>query len=231
MGLVLHLAGRRRLRRGGRRREVPARHRLPGSVRAVTRLKEQFCVRGNVQPGALTSNTLDSPHFQEGTAGIHHTGPYSIIPFDQRPGKETYEVITPPKGPAGTTTLAEGENIYFGAGSKKAEAQKKPAEFLITPEAQTLGMRTETQAVVRLPVNTTLDVAQVLGDDRWKAVQEAYDTASRTFPSAIEFTPVKQAVAEGLNALFADCGSDVPAGLKKISTAVADELRAQDLLP
>ncbi|WP_069814031.1 ABC transporter substrate-binding protein [Streptomyces sp. TP-A0874] len=202
----------------------------PGTRKAVEWIKEQFCTKGNVQPGALTATTANALQFQENAAGIYHTGPYYIIPYDHKPGKETYEVILPPRGPAGTTTLAEGENIYFGAGSQKTEAAKKLAEFLITPEAQRLGMKSTNQPVVRLPVNRKLDAAEVLGDDRWKTVQQAYDESSRTFPSDIDFTPVKQTVAEGLNRVFADCGSDVPAALRKLDEEVAAELRAQDLL-
>ncbi|MEE1938933.1 sugar ABC transporter substrate-binding protein [Streptomyces sp. TRM 70361] len=201
-----------------------------GSVKAVNWIKEQFCEK-RVQPGALTANTMNAPHFQEGTAGIYHTGAYYFIPYDKRPGKEKYEVIAPPAGPGGVATLAEGENIYFGAGSKKTEAQKKLAEFLISPEAQQLGMKTETQAVVRLPVNTTLDAAEVLGDDRWKVVQDMYENSSHSFPEAIDFTPIRQSVAEGLNKLFADCGSDVEAGLKQLAETVDKELESQDLLP
>jgi multiple sugar transport system substrate-binding protein len=205
----------------------------PGTAKAVQWIKTQFCTKGNVQPGALTSTTSNAPHFAEGSAGIYLTGPYMISGFDQQLGKDKYEIIPTPAGPAGTTTLAEGENIYLGAGSKKSAAQKKLAEFLISPEAQEIAMKNSdtAQPVVRIPVNTTLDAAKVRGDDRWKVVQEQYNNDSKTFPSDIDFTAVKQAVAEGLNGIMAECGSDnIASGLKKLDTAVNDELKSQDLL-
>ncbi|MFD6289345.1 extracellular solute-binding protein [Streptomyces sp. NPDC060205] len=202
----------------------------PGTAAAVKWIKTQFCTKGNVQPGALTSTTSNAPHFGEGTAGIYLTGPYMMSGFDQQLGKDKYEIIPTPAGPAGTTTLAEGENIYFGAGSKKTDAQKKLAEFLITPEAQKIAMESATQPVVRIPVNTTLNAATVRDDDRWQTVQTQYDEDSRAFPLDIDFTAVKQTAAEGLNRIVASCGSDnIASGLKELDKDITSELEAQDL--
>ncbi|MCX4908174.1 sugar ABC transporter substrate-binding protein [Streptomyces sp. NBC_00878] len=201
-----------------------------GTAAAVKWVKTQFCTKGNVQPGALTSTTANAPHFHEGAAGISLTGPYMISGFDQQLGKEKYEIIPTPKGPAGSTTLSDGETIYLGAGSKKNDAQKKLAEFLITPQAQKIAMESVTQPVVRVPVNSSLDAAEVRGDDRWKAVQEQYDNDSRAFPQDIDFTAVKQTAAEGLNKIFADCGSDnIASGLQQLDKDITSELEAQDL--
>lgn len=202
----------------------------PGTRKAVDWIKEQFCTPGHVQPGALTSTTLEARHFNEGKAGIYLTGPYNFEAYDDKPGKETYEVIPTPSGPAGTTTLAEGENIYLSAGSDKSEAQQRLAEFLITPEAQKLAMTGENQPVVRLPVHTAVDAAEVRNDPRWDVVQQQYDRDVETFPANIDFIPIKQAVAEGLNTLLSDCGSDVPAALQRIDEDITAELEAQDLL-
>jgi multiple sugar transport system substrate-binding protein len=204
-----------------------------GTREAVSWIKEQFCTPGHVQPSALTSTTADIPHFTEGTAGIYLTGPYNISGYDEQPGKDVYEVIPTPAGPAGTTTLAEGENIYLAAGSDMTDEQQRLAEFLITPEAQKIAMAIDTtdgsQPVVRLPVNTDLDPGELRHDDRWDLVQEQYDTDVRTFPSAIDFTPVKQAVAEGLNVLLSDCGNDVGDAVAQINSDITAELEAQDL--
>lgn len=205
----------------------------PGTVEAVEWIKEQFCTPGHVQPNALTSTTLDSRQFNTGEAGIYLTGPYNLAAYDDQPGRDTYEVIPTPAGPAGTTTLAEGENIYLAAGSDHADAQLELAEFLISPEAQKIAMALdgETEPVVRLPVNTTLDAGELRDDERWDLVQEQYDNDSRAFPSAIDFTPIRQATAEGLNAIMSDCDSDVAAGVARMEEDIAAELEAQDLLP
>jgi multiple sugar transport system substrate-binding protein len=204
----------------------------PGTVAAVEWVKEQFCTPGHVQPGALTSTTLDARHFNNGEAGIYLTGPYNIAAYDEQPGADVYELIPTPSGPAGATMLAEGENIYLGAGSDKSEAQLKLAEFLISPEAQQIAMAVdgESEPVVRLPVTTELNAGEVRQDERWDVIQEQYHSDVRFFPAAIDFTAVKQAVAEGLNAVMSDCGSDVPAAVSAISEDIDDELAAQDLL-
>ncbi|MGP4111171.1 ABC transporter substrate-binding protein [Streptomyces sp. 4N509B] len=205
----------------------------PGTVAAVEWIKEQFCTPGHVQPNALTSTTLDSRQFNTGEAGIYLTGPYNLAAYDDQPGKDTFEVIPTPAGPAGTTTLAEGENIYLAAGSDKTDAQQALAEFLISPEAQEIAMALDnsTEPVVRIPVNTELNAGELRADERWDLVQQQYENDSRTFPSAIDFTPIRQATAEGLNAIMSDCGSDVAEGVAQIEEDIASELEAQDLLP
>ncbi|WP_063784406.1 ABC transporter substrate-binding protein [Streptomyces sp. SBT349] len=205
----------------------------PETVQAVEWIREQFCTPGHVQPGALTSTTLEARHFNNGEAGIYLTGPYNFAAYDEAPGTDTFEVIPTPAGPAGSTTLAEGENIYFGAGSDKEDQQRQLAEFLISPEAQEIAMAVEggSEPVVRLPVTTELQAGEVRQDERWDLVQEQYDTDVRTFPSAIDFTPVRQATAEGLNEIMSDCGGDIAAGVAQIDEDITAELEAQDLLP
>ncbi|BBH71792.1 sugar ABC transporter substrate-binding protein [Actinoplanes sp. OR16] len=200
------------------------------SVQAVSWIRDQFCTPGVVQPGALTQTTAQTTHFTDGTAGIYFTGPYNFVPYDQKLTKEKYEVVPAPTGPAGGAVLANGENIYLGAGSKLSDAQKKLAEFLITPEAQKLGMVSKTQAVVRLPVNATLDAAEVTGDERWKVVAEAYAKNGTEFPSAVQWVPIRNAAAEGLNKVLADCSGDVKAGLDATAQAVTAVLQEQGVL-
>ena len=142
-----------------------------------------------------------------------------------------------PSGPASTTTFAEGENIYFGASSTKTDQQKALAEYLISPEAQELAMdvqpvdsTTVSQPVVRLSVNKNVDVAEVLGDPRWQVVADSYVDDAKTFTWSINYNPIRQALADGMNAMMSDCNSDIQAGLESIDSTITDELKNQDLL-
>ncbi|MGW6276932.1 ABC transporter substrate-binding protein [Kribbella sp. NPDC055071] len=203
----------------------------PQTKTALEWIRTQFCTPGNVVPGSLNLTTSDTPFFGQGTAGIYLTGPYTMSGYDQAPGKAKYEVIPMPKGPVGTTTLAEGENIYFGAGSKKTAEQKALAEFLISPEAQKIGMAagTTNQPVVRLPVNKTLEAGAVRNDPRWTLVQDEYNANSKAFVWAINFQPVRQALGEGINKMMSSCSSDLDAGLTSLDQAISAELKSQGL--
>ncbi|MEU3890380.1 sugar ABC transporter substrate-binding protein [Streptomyces sp. NPDC029041] len=202
------------------------------AVRTVTWMKKNlFCGdQGVVQPSALTSVTSNTTHFQDGNAGMYLTGPYNMATFDEALGKSTYEVLPAPAGPAGSTVLAEGENIYFGARTGKAEQERTLAAFLVSPEGQKLAMTGANQPVVRIPVNSTLDAAKVRDDPRWSVVQNAYEDHSAQFPNAPDFAPIKQDTADALNAIFTYCGSDVRAGLKELDDTLAGDLKDQELL-
>ncbi|SKA89388.1 carbohydrate ABC transporter substrate-binding protein, CUT1 family [Agreia bicolorata] len=208
----------------------------PEAATAVEWMRKQFCTPGVVVPGSINLTTADTPFFGQGTAGISLTGPYNISTFEANVGADNVEVIPMPAGPGGgVTSLAEGENIYFGASSKKTDLQKQLAEFLITPEAQELAMKVTTneagvvsQPVVRIPVNKTVDVAAVTGDPRWTVAADAYND-SENFPYAIDFLPFRQIAADELNAMLSDCNSDIPAGLKKIDDGFVAELKNQNL--
>ncbi|WP_207407352.1 sugar ABC transporter substrate-binding protein [Rathayibacter sp. SD072] len=209
----------------------------PEAEEAMTFIRDQFCTPGTIVPGSVNLTTAETPFFAQGTAGIYLTGPYNISSFDAAVGAENVEVIPMPSGPEGSTTFAEGENIYFGASSEKADLQKQLAEFLITPEAQEIAMKIETNAagvtsqpVVRLPVNDQVDVAAVTGDDRWSIVAEDYANDSKTFPWNIDFTAFRQILADNMNAMVADCDSDIPAGLATIDEQFQAQLEAQDLV-
>lgn len=209
----------------------------PETATAVEWVRDQFCTPGTIVPGSINLTTGEAPFFAQGSAGIYLTGPYNISSFDTAVGAENVEVIPMPEGPdGGTSTLAEGENIYFGASSEKNDLQKQLAEFLITPEAQEIAMKVETNAdgvtaqpVVRIPVNTTVDVGAVKGDDRWQIVADAYANDAKTFPWSIDFTPYRQIIADGLNAIAADCSSDIPAGLASIDEQLTSELESQGI--
>ncbi|MFG2127326.1 ABC transporter substrate-binding protein [Streptomyces sp. NPDC048751] len=205
----------------------------PAAVRTVTWMKNNlFCGdNGVIQPGALTAVTGTATNFQDGNAGMYLTGPYNMTTFDQALGKDKYEVLPAPAGPAGNQVLADGENVYFGARTGKTRQEQALGAFLVSPEGQRLAMTGgEHQPVVRIPVNTTLDAAKVRDDPRWSVVQKAYVTASAQFPNAPDFAPVKQDTADALNALFTYCGSDVRSGLKELNDTLAGDLKDQDLL-
>ncbi|MDX3128993.1 sugar ABC transporter substrate-binding protein [Streptomyces europaeiscabiei] len=202
------------------------------AVRTVTWMKDNlFCGdNGVIQPGAISAVTGTATNFQDGNAGMYLTGPYNIATYDATPGKDKYEVVPFPAGPAGSTVLADGENVYFGARTGKTKQEQALAAFLISPEGQKLAMTGKNQPVVRIPVNATLDAAQVRDDPRWSVVQRAYEDASEQFPNAPDFAPIKQDTADALNAVFTYCGSDVGTGLKELNDTLAGDLKDQDLL-
>jgi multiple sugar transport system substrate-binding protein len=204
------------------------------AIRTVTWMKDNlFCGdKGVLQPGAVSAVTGTATNFQDGNAGMYMTGPYNITTFDGTIGKGKYEVVPAPAGPAGSTVLADGENVYFGAKTRKTRQEQALAAFLISPEGQKIAMTSVDghQPVVRIPTNSTLDAAKVRGDARWSVVQQAYETASEQFPNAPDFAPIKQDTADSLNAIFTYCGSDVRSGLKELNETLAGDLKDQDLL-
>lgn len=201
----------------------------PKSVEAVQWIQNLFCGTPSlVQPGALT-NASATPFFAENHAGIYQTGPYAFANFDKSPGADRYEVILAPVGPGGGSTLTERTSIYFGATSSKPDQQKQLAEFLISPEAQALGMTAPGQPVVRLPVNTSVDAAAVYGDPRWTIVAEQLEN-SFLMPSDIDFTAARLDIAETFQSMFSRCTSDVAGDLASLATRISDELAAQDAL-
>lgn len=198
------------------------------SVKSVEWLRKLFCDDKVVQPGALTLSTNDAhPLFESGKSGIYLTGPYMIGRFDKSVGKDKYEVIASPKGPAGSTVLGEGEDIYLMAGSAKAADQKKLAEFLISPDAQKMGMKGDPQPVVRLSVNKNVNTKEVYKDDRWSTTADVYASEARPFPSVPNFQPFRQQTSETLNSIFAKCGPDVAGELKTLAEKLKKELDNQ----
>lgn len=204
------------------------------AVSAVTWMKDNlFCgEKGIVQPGAITAVTGTATNFQDGNAGMYMTGPYNITTFDATPGKDKYEVVPAPAGPASGDVLADGENVYLGARTGKDRQELALAAFLVSPEGQKIAMTSVDghQPVVRIPVNTTLDSAKVRDDPRWSVVQRAYETASQQFPNAPDFAPIKQDTADALNSIFTYCGGDVRSQLKELNDTLAGDLKDQGLL-
>ncbi|NUP15931.1 MAG: sugar ABC transporter substrate-binding protein [Streptomyces sp.] len=202
------------------------------AVQTVTWLKDNLFCGDNavIQPGAVTAITGTATNFQDGNAGMYLTGPYNIATYDTTLGKDKYDVVPAPAGPASGDVLADGENIYFGAKTGKTEQEQALAAFLISPEGQKLAMTGKNQPVVRIPVNSTLDAAKVRGDARWSVVQKAYEDASEQFPNAPDFAPIKQDTADALNSIFTYCGGDVRSQLGELDETLAGDLKDQDLL-
>ncbi|MCY1245083.1 hypothetical protein D9M72_582000 [compost metagenome] len=125
--------------------------------------------------------------------------------------------------------LAEGENIYVTASNAKKDQTKQVIDYLVSQDGQKAGMTAGKQPIVRVPVNSDVDAAAVYNDPRWSVVQEALKSSSKAFPSAINFVPFRQAAAEALNKIVADCPADnVASGLQALDTAINDELNSQN---
>ncbi|MFG2914386.1 extracellular solute-binding protein [Kitasatospora sp. NPDC048298] len=203
----------------------------PGSLTAARWLQKQFCADKSVVPGAVTTETTQAhPLFETGKGGIYFTGPYNLARFDKSLGRDKYEIVALPPGPAPAgkpAVLAEGENVYLMAGSHNPAGQRKFAEYLIGVDGQRLGMGDTDGNVVRLPVNRDVDLAAVRTDERWQVFDKAYREAGRYVPVMPEWTPFRQASAEALNSLAADCGTDPKAALGKLAGAFAAELEKQ----
>ncbi|WP_051367168.1 sugar ABC transporter substrate-binding protein [Hamadaea tsunoensis] len=203
------------------------------TVEAVKFLQDQFCVAKTVNPGAVNNNTTVAHEvFEKGIAGIYLTGPYVLARFVASLGSDKIEAIPLPAGPSGGPgTLAEGEHVYLMAGSKNQDGQLKFAEFASSVEGQTIGMNGDKAgAIVRLPANKDVDMAKVRQDPRWQVFQQAYDSSSVYTPSVPNWAPFRQETADGLNAVMANCATDVRQAMAKLSDQLGAELTKQKAL-
>ncbi|WP_250036620.1 sugar ABC transporter substrate-binding protein [Paractinoplanes maris] len=202
------------------------------SVKAVDYLKAQFCTDKTVVPGAVTLETVQAHQaFESGKGGIYFTGPYNMARFDKSLGRDKYEVVALPAGPGGkASSLAEGENVYLMAGSANQDGQKRFAEFATSPEGQTLAMAGDTDGtIVRLPVNTKVQLGTVRQDTRWQTFETVFKDAGRFTPAVPDWTPFRQSAADTLNTLFANCSTDTKAALDKLAQTYTDELTKQEV--
>lgn len=200
------------------------------SVSAVRWFQELFCVDKSVVPGAVNLETVPAhPMFETGVGGIYFTGPYNMARFDKNLGKDKYEVVAAPPGPGGkAASLAEGENVYLMAGSKNQAGQERFAEFAISVEGQGIGMAGDKEGnIVRLPVNSEVNLGDVRKDTRWQTFDKIYKDGGRYVPSVPEWTPFLQGAAATINTVVANCGSDVQAELTKLAGTFDEELRKQ----
>jgi multiple sugar transport system substrate-binding protein len=113
------------------------------------------------------------------------------------------------------------------AGSQNEDGQKKFAEYAISAEGQRIGMNKDANgAIVRLPVNTEVDLAAERQDPRWQVFQDAYANAVYA-PPVPNWAPIRQSSADALNAVWADCGKDVKTEMEAANTKLTQELQNQ----
>jgi multiple sugar transport system substrate-binding protein len=182
----------------------------PQAVASAKFLEDQICTAKVVQPSVLNDDTTaTNKAFQTGVAGMYLTGPYAYATMDASPAKGKYIAIAPPTGPDGKSgTLAEGTDIFTMADAKSDEATKLE-QFMVTAEAQKLGMTAvPTATIVRLPVNKAIDASAEHGNDpRWQLAQQVYTTAGHyEFDNMPNWTQLRQKASDELNKLFAGCG-------------------------
>jgi multiple sugar transport system substrate-binding protein len=204
----------------------------PQSIAVVDEFKKQFCTDKDVVPGAVTLETVQAhPLFETGKGGIYFTGPYNMARFDKNLGKDKYEVVPLPAGPGGKAqSLAEGENVYLMAGSANEAGQLKFAEFAVSAKGQTIGMAGDSDGgIVRLPVNSTVQMTSVRKDTRWATFEEIFKTAGRYTPAVPDWTPFRQSAAETFNTIVANCASDTKGELDKLAQTFDAELTKQGI--
>ncbi|WP_240777449.1 ABC transporter substrate-binding protein [Nonomuraea basaltis] len=201
----------------------------PKFVEAVQYLQDQFCKTKTVNPGAVSNDTTVTHEvFEKGQGGIYLVGPYVLARFVKSLGTDKIEVLPVPKGPSGGPgTLGEGENVYMMVGSDNEEGQKKFAEYAISPEGQRIGMNKDANgAIVRLPVNTGVDMSAERQDPRWKVFQDSYEFAVYA-PPVPNWAPVRQTSADAINTVWADCSADVKTAMDGLNTKLTQELQSQ----
>jgi len=112
---------------------------------------------------------------------------------------------------------------------QRPNAAQKLAEFMITQEAQNLGMtKVPSATIVRLPVNTSVDAASAhKSDDRWTLAQQVYKDQGHYEPVNMpNWTALRQASSDALNAVIAKCG-DSDAALDQLNDKLNTLLRQQ----
>ncbi|MFI6601176.1 extracellular solute-binding protein [Nonomuraea sp. NPDC050536] len=201
----------------------------PKTVEAVQFLQDQFCKAKTVNPGAVSNDTTVTHEvFEKGQGGIYLVGPYVLARFVKSVGTDKLEVDPVPNGPSGGPgTLGEGENVYLMAGSKNEDGQKKFAEYAVSADGQKIGMNKDANgAIVRLPVNTAVDLAGERSDPRWKVFQDSYAHAVYA-PPVPNWAPIRQDSADAFNAVWADCSADVKTKMGELNTKLTQELQSQ----
>lgn len=203
-----------------------------GVVAALTFMRGMICEK-MVQPGAINAVTSDiSNAFRSGQVGMVLSGPYSLPVFTEEPGADKFEVIKPPRGPKGQDSIAEGEAIYLVKSGKQKEQAAKFIDFMISPEGQKLGtaVGTSNEPIVRLPVNKQVDANGVYKDPRWQVFADQYAHSGHYVPAVPNWTPIRQATADGFNKILSNCDADIAAELTKLNAKVDNELNKQKVL-
>lgn len=203
-----------------------------GSVAAAKWIRGLVCEHDVLQPGVGSQDTTNVKElFQTGAVGSYLVAPYELASFDLKPGKDVVEVFALPAGPAGLTTLAEGNNVYLMAGSANEKAQEKFAEWAVSAEGQTVAMAGDREGnLVRVPVNSDVDMSKIRADSRWQMFEKLYDENGRYVPAVPNWAPFLNASAETLNTLISDCSLDVADQMNKLDEKFTAELKAQGAL-
>jgi multiple sugar transport system substrate-binding protein len=202
------------------------------ALQATGWMKDMFCKYHVVNPDAIDLDTARSHDtFEKDIGGIYLTGPYMLARFVKSMGSDKIEVFPLPGGPSGSpSALAEGENVYLTVGSRNKAAQRAFAQFAASVEGQTIAMDGDDNGpVVRLPVNTKVDMGAVRHDPRWRTFQQVYSADSVYAPSVPNWAPFRQMSADVLNGVMANCGSDVKAALDKLAGQFTAELKRQNV--
>lgn len=185
------------------------------------------------QPNAINATTADAiPSFRSGQAGMFFSGPYHIALFDNDPGKDKIEVVLPPVGAKGGTTMAEGTSAFMMKTSQHKAAAKAFMEYMISPEAQEMGMAVGTKniPIVRLSINKKVDTKKVYNDERWALFADLYGKDARYVPQIPNWTAVRQMTSDGFNGILANCNSNIEGDLKTLNAKVGEELTKQGVL-
>ncbi|NTE87942.1 ABC transporter substrate-binding protein [Agrobacterium rubi] len=204
----------------------------PQVAQALTYVRGMICDKF-AQPGAINATTGDTlPTFRSGQTGIFISGPYHIPQLDAEPGKDVVEVDMMPAGPGGIASLAEGTSAFLLKSSKDHDAANKFFSFLISPKGQEIAMAQGSgrTPIVRLPVNSKVDVNAIRQDPRWMVFKETFDKSSHYMPPIPNWTAVRTLTGEGFNSILAKCDADVPTELEALNKQVAKELSGQDVL-
>jgi multiple sugar transport system substrate-binding protein len=212
-------------------RWVPAIN-APKAVQTVSWMQDMFCKYHVVNPDAVELDTARSHDtFEKGFGGIYLTGPYMLPRFVKSMGPGEIEIFPLPGGPSGSpSALAEGENVYLTVGSRNRAAQQAFAQFAASVEGQTIAMDGDDNGpVVRLPVNTKVDLGAVRHDPRWRIFQQVYDADSVYAPSVPNWAPFRQMSADVLNGVMSDCGTSVKGALDKLAAQFTAELKRQNV--
>ncbi|MEC3977544.1 sugar ABC transporter substrate-binding protein [Amycolatopsis sp. H20-H5] len=200
----------------------------PESIAATQWFRDLGCKENVIQPGSVTMATpATNETFEAGKAGMYVVGPYLLPRFDKSLGKDKYEVVPMPKAAKNADVLAEGGSTYLMAGSPNQAGQDAFADFSISAEGQQIGMEGDSGFIVQLPVNKNVDITKVRADPRWKTYADIYQSSGHYAPSVPNWTPVRQATADTVSALVADCRLDLKAELAKLDTKLAATLKQQ----
>ena len=203
------------------------------ATKAYDYVTSQFCGPDKtVQASAINDQSAQTQAaFIAGTGGLYAVGPYALGAFDKGLGKDKYTALPPTVGPSGkVVSLAEGENAYFMQGSKNPGLAREFVEYLVSPQGQEQGMTVDKASpIVRLPINTKVDVNAVLGDSRWNLDKKVYDEAGVYVPVLPDWQEIRQVAADALNAQLSTC-APASTAVPAVNKAIANQLEKDGIL-